>query len=108
MLWGCCLGVPARVRVCEVDARVQGGMQFGVLVQVVFWSVWGALFEVLVTVCVFARLMLWGCCLGVPARVHVCEIDGRVQGGMQFGVLVQVVFWDAACGAGDGVALLRD
>ena len=41
--------------VCELDGRVLGGMQFGVLV--------GA----------------------------ACELDGRVLGGMQFGVLVGAV-----------------
>ena len=25
---------------------------------------------------------------------HLFKIDGRVQGGMQFGVLVQVLFWE--------------
>ena len=27
------------------------------------------------------------------------HLDGRVHGGMQFGVLVLVVFWDAVCDA---------
>ena len=27
------------------------------------------------------------------------HLDGRVHGGMQFGVLVLVVFWDAVWGA---------
>ena len=40
--------------------------------------------------------------------MHFCEIDGRVQGGMHFGVLVQVVFWDAVYGAGDGAEFSRD
>ena len=34
----------------------------------------------------------------VTARAHFCKIDGRVQGGMQFGVLVQVVFWGGVWG----------
>ena len=42
------------------------------------------------------------CCFGVlaTARVHFCEIDGRVLGGMQLGVLVQV--------RDDAGAFLRD
>ena len=35
----------------------------------------------------------------------ICEIDGWVLGGMQFGVLLRVLFWGAADGAG---AFLRD
>ena len=42
----------------------------------------GALFEVLV---------LAG--MQMTVRAHFCKIDGGVQGGMQLGVLVQVVFW---------------
>ena len=38
--------------ICEIESRVLGGMQFGVLVDVLF-----------------------------------CELDGRVLGGMQFAVL---------------------
>ena len=56
--------------ICEIDCRVLGGMQFGVL------------FEVLVAV-----------------RAQFCEIDDRVLGGMQFGVLVQVLFRGAGAGA---------
>ena len=35
------------------------------------------------------------CCFGVlvAVRGHVCEIDGRVLRGMQFGVLEQVLLW---------------
>ena len=59
----------------------------------------GVLFEVLVAV-----------------RMRVCKIDGRVLGllgGMQFGVLVQVLFWGPVWGAvrdaGDEFgAFLRD
>ena len=35
----------------------------------------------------------------MAARAHLFKIDGRVLGGMQFGVLVLVVFWDAVWGA---------
>ena len=42
--------------ICEIEGRVLGGMQFGVLVEVLF-----------------------------------CKLDG-VQEGMQFGVLVEVLF----------------
>ena len=67
----------------EIDGRVLGDMQFGVLL--------GVLFEVLVTVWV-PRLMgkvlgacslgCWcrcalGCCLLVTLRAHFCEIGGR-------------------------------
>ena len=50
---------------------------------------------------------------GVTARAHFCEIDGTVRGSMQFGVLAQVLYEDAAWGAvviaGDGAgAFLRD
>ena len=34
----------------------------------------------------------------MAVRVHLFKIDGRVLGGMQFGVLV-MVFWDAVWGA---------
>ena len=29
----------------------------------------------------------------MAVRAHLFKIDGRVLGGMQFGVLVQVLFW---------------
>ena len=29
----------------------------------------------------------------MAARAHLFKIDGRVLAGMQFGVLVQVLFW---------------
>ena len=35
----------------------------------------------------------------VTVRARFCKSDGRVQGGMQLGVLVQVVFWDAVWAA---------
>ena len=37
---------------------------------------------------------------GVTLRAHFFEIDGRVLGGMQFGILVHAgLFWDAVGGA---------
>ena len=68
--------VMAWTRFCEIDGKLLGGMQFGVLAQVLF-LVFGALFDVLVTV-----------------RAHLCKIECRVLGGMQFSVL-QVLFWGA-------------
>ena len=66
---------------CKIESRVQGGMQFGALVQVVFWgAVWGA-----------------GDC-AAPAWVHFCEIDERENAvwgggaGLCFGVLFGVLF----------------
>ena len=53
------------VLLCEIDGRVLGGTQFGVLVEVLF-----------------------------------CEIDGRVLGGMQFGVLVEVPLCETGAGGG--------
>ena len=50
--------------ICEIDGLVLGGVQFGVL------------FEVLMAV-----------------RAHLFKIDGGVLEGMQCGVLVQVLFW---------------
>ena len=35
----------------------------------------------------------------VLSGMQVTVFDGRVQGGMQLGVLVQVAFWDAVWGA---------
>ena len=35
----------------------------------------------------------------VALRAQLCEIDDRVLGGMQFGVLVQVLCWGAGAGA---------
>ena len=40
------------------------------------WGLIGVLFEVL-----------------MAARAHLFKIDGRVLGGMQFGVLAQMLFW---------------
>ena len=58
--------------ICEIDGLVLGGMQFGVLVQVLFWG-------------------------GDGARVFL-HLDGRTQGRTQFGVLVLMVLWDTVCG----------
>ena len=38
------------------------------------------------------------CCLGGDGARAFLHLDGRVQGGMQFGVLVLMVLWDAVCG----------
>ena len=66
--------------ICEIEGRVLGGMQFGVLAKLLF-----------------------------------CELDGRVPGGgvpggMQFGVLVEVQFCEidkghAVWGRGSGAVL---
>ena len=54
--------------ICKIDGRVLGGMQSGVLAQVLFWD------EVLVMV-----------------GVHICKIDGRVVWGCCLGVLCGVI-----------------
>ena len=64
-VWGCwcrcCFrGDGARVFL-HLDGRVHGGMQFGVLVLVVFWDVFGELFEVLVTVRAQFAILTPGC-----------------------------------------------
>ena len=46
---------------------------------------------------------VWGA-LRVTVQAHFCEIDCRVQGDMQFGVLLQVLFWDAVWGAVGGAS----
>ena len=79
-----------------------GGMQFGVLVEVLFCESWpgakGIQFGVLVE-----GLFCESVCL-------FCESDGRVLGGMQFRVLVEVLFCeidgrvpDVVRGAGAGL-----
>ena len=55
--------VTAQANCCSIDGRVQGGMQFGVLVQVVFWLC-GMLFEVLVTVRRFSETDALGVLFG--------------------------------------------
>ena len=100
--------------ICEIDDWVLRGMQFGVLVQVLFRgagasAVGGAGDGVGLCVCVRAFLRdsrlgargsCWRrCCFGalaqvlleVTVRAHFCKIAGRVLGGMQFGMLVQVL-----------------
>ena len=67
--------------ICEIDGLVLGSVQFGVLV----WVLIGVLFEALMAV-----------------RAHLFKIDGRVIGGMQLELLVQVVFWDGRLGARGG------
>ena len=39
---------------------------------------------------VLVQVLFWG--MQGTVRAHFCKIDGRVLGGMQSGVLVQVVF----------------
>ena len=91
-VWGCRRGCSfARFTACK------GACSLGCWWWWCFGMLFGVLFEVLVTVRRF-REMMGGCCLGVPARVQFCEIHG-MQGGVQFGVLVVVVFWDAVWGA---------
>ena len=87
--------VTLRAQFCKIDGRV------------VWRAVWGAdagavlgfclgLFEVLVTVQAhFMRLV--AVLFGAMARAF-CEIDSRVLGSMQFGVLLQVPFWGAIWG----------
>ena len=70
-VWGCCSWVTVRAHSCEIDDRVPGGKQFGVLL--------GVLLRVLVGAFLRAR-------------------------GIQFGVLVQVLFW----GPSNGLVFLRD
>ena len=43
--------------------------------------------------------MLGGIQLGVSVEVLFCESDGRVLGGMQFGVLVRCCFASLTAGA---------
>ena len=57
-----------------------GGMQFGVLVEVLFCESDGRVLKGM-------RLV----------EVLFCESDGRVLGGRQFGVLVEVLFCMAGC-----------
>ena len=61
-----------RAHLFKVDGRVLGGMQFGVLVQVLFWR--------------------------MTVRAYFLHLDGGMQGGMQFGVVVLMVLQDAVCG----------
>ena len=51
-----------RAHLLKIDGRVLGGMQFGVLVHVLFW--------------------------GVTVRAHFCILTLGRMGGMQFGVLL--------------------
>ena len=85
--------------ICEIAGWVLGGMQFGVLVMVLFESlvmprahfIWigGA------RVCSL-QVLLWGVQVTVPA--HFCKIGGRVL-GMQSGVFAKVLHWDGVWGA---------
>ena len=63
--------------ICDIDGRVLGRMQFGVLVQVVCLG----------CCLIFARLTAGSGCLGGAVwgalwRAHFCEIDGRVHWGI--------------------------
>ena len=59
--------------ICEIEGRVLGGMQFGVLVDAAFQA-WRPGVR---------GHAVWGCWW-----MLLCELDGRVLRGMQFGVLV--------------------
>ena len=83
-----------RAHLFKIDGRVLGGMQFGLLVQVVFWCTQGGMqFGVLLvvlsdTVCGELVEVFGHAGDGAGACLH---LDGRVQGGMQlrwwFGIL---------------------
>ena len=107
--------VTARAHFCEIDGRVLGGLQvdgrvlggmqselwcrccFGILFGMLFGVLFGVLVMVRAHFCEIDGRVLWECCLGVLfgvlVRAHFV-IDGRVLGGMQFGVRAWVV-----CGA---------
>ena len=78
--------------ICTIQGRVLGCMQFGVLVQ----AVWGAGAGAEDGVGAYlqdsgqgARVhAVWG---PEDGAAHICKIQGRVLGCMQFGVLVQVL-----------------
>ena len=72
--------------ICEIEGRVLGGMQFGVLVQVLR-RVWAHICKIQGRV---LGCMQFGVLVQVlrTVRVHICKIQGRVLGCMQFGVLV--------------------
>ena len=73
--------------ICEIEGQVLGGMQFGVLVEVLFFELDGR--------------VLGGMQFGVLVEVPLCKIDGQVLGG---GAVLQArghVVW----GAGGGAAL---
>ena len=68
-----------RAHLFKIDGRVLGGMQLGVLVQVLFCGV-------------PARGVLFGVLFRVMARGHFCSIDGRVLLRAFFGgVLLEVL-----------------
>ena len=86
----------ARAHLFKIDGRVLGGMQFGVLVQVLFWgvtlrahlcrrnAVWGAGPDGAV------GRSSWGFEVLVTARAYLCDIDARVLSGMQVTVQAHV------------------
>ena len=90
--------------ICEIDGLVLRGVQFGVLV-LADW----VLFEVLMAVRahlfkIDGRVLVQfggagaGAVLGVTVHACLLHLDGRVHGGMQFGVLVLVVFLGCCLG----------
>ena len=88
--------------ICEIEGRVLRGIQFGVLVEVLFCesdgrALGGMQFRVLVEVlfCESDGRALGGMQFRVLVEVLFCESDGRVLGGMQFGLVVQLLFWVA-------------
>ena len=82
------LRVSVQAHFCEIDGRVQG-MQFGVLLQVLFWdAVWGAVGGA--SDGAGARLTA-GCCLGrslgVLLEVLVCNHMQSLLSGVYAGVI---------------------
>ena len=81
--------------ICDLEVRVLGGMQFGVLVDAVL------------RVCEIDGRVLGGTQFGVLGEVLFCESDGRVLGGMQFGVLVRCCFASLRAGCYGACSLGR-
>ena len=85
--------------ICELEVRVLGGMQFGVLVDAVLgesnlgcW--WRCRFARLTAGCWHAVWGAGGCCFGgiqLGLLVEAALRDWRPGAGMQFGVLVDAV-----------------
>ena len=59
----------------------------------------------MVLCCEIDGRVLGGMQFRVLVEVPLCEIDGRARGGVQFGVAVQVLFCVAVGGAADRVGL---
>ena len=75
--------------ICEIDGWVPGGMQSGVLAQVLRFGIW------------------FGCCVEVQelflgvlmtARCVFVRLTARCCGACGLGILTQVLFWDAFFG----------